>query len=119
VGERGHPAVVLVAVDDLSGAAALREEDGGAVVVGDANGRDRPAEREARRVAGGTPSTAGCGVALAGRPANCSRTSCRNSSPSVSANHQMYSPSGEMAALYVPFVRSVTCRWVLVARSQA
>src|SRR3712207_4697603 len=42
-----------------------------------------------------------------------------NSSPSVSANHQIVSPSGLSADASVPLGRSVTCRWVSVSRSQA
>jgi hypothetical protein len=42
-----------------------------------------------------------------------------NSSPSVSANHQMSSPSGLRVAISVPLGRSVTWRCVPVSRSQA
>ena len=42
-----------------------------------------------------------------------------NSSPSVSANHQMVPPSGLRVAINVPLGRSVTWRCVPVSRSQA
>jgi hypothetical protein len=42
-----------------------------------------------------------------------------NSSPSLSANHQIVSPSGLSVPMSVPLGRSVTWRWTSVSRSQA
>ena len=42
-----------------------------------------------------------------------------NSSPSLSANHQMVSPSGLSVPISVPLGRSVTCRCSPVSRFHA
>ncbi|CAM5617930.1 hypothetical protein SALBM217S_07661 [Streptomyces griseoloalbus] len=52
-------------------------------------------------------------------PENRCRRQTPNSSPSLSSNHQIHSPSGESTPSVVPFARSVTWRCSPVARSQA
>ncbi len=64
---------------------------------------------------GSSPGVAGS----SGPPAKGWRTQVPNSSPSVSENHQIHSPSGERVPSVVPLGRSVACRCVPVARSQA
>jgi hypothetical protein len=67
------------------------------------------------RVGGPTSGSA----TVSGPPANGWVIQTPNSFPSLSANHQMVSPSGLSVAASVPLGRSVTCRWVSVSRSQA
>src|SRR6266700_5146812 len=64
---------------------------------------------------GASPGTAGS----SGPPPNGWRIHTPNSSPSVSANHQIHSPVGSTPPIQVPFGRWVTWRRSSATRSQA
>lgn len=70
----------------------------------------RPAGYEAS-----SPSTAG----TSSPPAKGWRSQTPNSSPSLSLNHQIHSPSGDRTPSVVPFGRSVALRCSPVVRSHA
>ena len=131
LGERADPGVLGVGVDDVRGRVgrAVPQPDAGAVVRGRAGGDEPAADLQPGRVPVldarqgrnrlGAERPVRRPRASRSRPANGSVTQCPNSSPSVSANHHTVSPSGGSVAMCVPARRSVTCRWVSVARSQA